>query len=270
MLVAVSIRFFLAGIFTLLFAVFTGSDPFRVNKKQWGQVLLMGLLSTTISYYFFNIGNVNIVSSINASIVGQSGIFFGVILSHFVYKDDRLNWRKCLALLVGFAGLAISQLTPGQGLSSLLRNISLQGEGFMLIHGVLFAAATMVGKAVASDLNSFVMTGWNLIFGSSMLCIVGFFMGGSLQNMHFTLTAFLILLVLALASAIPFSLWYWCTQYMPVSQLSMYKFIIPISGSLIAVCFGEHFTVTLAIGLVLVCAAIIFISLPGRQKQQKG
>ena len=134
----------------------------------------------------------------------------------------------------------------------------------MLIHGLIFAIATMAGKRIASGLNSFVMTGWNLVLGSTALCILGSLMGGRLTAFTWNLKAFGILWILAFASAIPFGIWYWCTQYMPVSKLSMYKFLIPISGSVLALFFGEKFTPTLGIGLALVCAAIIWISLDGK------
>lgn len=260
MLVAVSMRFFLAGILTLLFAAIKKNQIFKLEKKQWGEVAIMGLLSTTLSYYFFNIGNVNISSSISASIIGQSGIFFGVVLAHFFYKNDKLTWQKWIALLVGFVGMTLSQMKSGSSITSIFTDFNLQGEGYMLIHGLVFAVATMIGKKIASGLNSFVMTGWNLVIGSTALCVVGLFMGGSLNAFSWTWKAFGILIILAFASAIPFGIWYWCTQYMAISKLSMYKFIIPISGSIIALFFGEKFTLTLGIGLVLVCASIIWIS----------
>lgn len=260
MLVAVSIRFFLAGILTLLFASAKKNPVFRLKTKEWGAVAVMGLLSTTLSYYFFNIGNVNISSSISASIIGQSGIFFGVVLAHFFYKNDTLTWQKLLALLIGFVGMTLSQTRPGTSILHVFDGFKLQGEGYMLIHGLVFALATMLGKKIASGINSFVMTGWNLIIGSTALCIVGLLMGGSFLSFQWTWKAFGILWVLAFASAIPFGIWYWCTQYMEISRLSMYKFIIPISGSIIALFFGESFTVTLGIGLLLVCGSIIWIS----------
>lgn len=258
-LVAVSIRFFLAGILVLIFAKFRKQKIFKLNKKQWGQVLLMGLVSTAISYVFFNIGNVNITSSINASIIGQSGIFFGVLLSCLFYKNEKFTWVKIIAFILGVAGLIISQLDPANPLVNPFGRFTLTGEGFMMIHGVCFAVATMVGKAVSSDLDSFVMTGWNLILGSIILSIIGMFIGGSLL-MSWTLPAVGYLSLLAVASAIPFSIWYWCTQYTEISKLSMYKFLIPVSGSVIGILFGEDFTWTLGVALIMVCISIVMIS----------
>lgn len=259
-LVAVSIRFFIAGILVLIFAKCRKQKIFSLNKKQWGQVLIMGLVSTAISYVFFNIGNVNITSSINASIIGQSGIFFGVLLSCLFYKNEKFTLVKIIAFLLGVGGLIISQLDPANPFVNPFGRFSLMGEGFMIIHGICFAIATMVGKAVSSDLDSFVMTGWNLILGSIMLSIIGIIMGGSIADMTWTLPAVGYLLLLAVASAIPFSIWYWCTQYSEISKLSMYKFLIPVSGSVIGILFGEDFTWTLGVALVMVCGSIIMIS----------
>lgn len=259
-LVAVSIRFFIAGILVLIFAKFRKQKIFKLRKKQWGQVLLMGLISTAISYVFFNIGNVNISSSINASIIGQSGIFFGVLLSCIFYKNEKFTWIKILAFVLGVAGLIVSQLNPAAPFKNPFGSFSFMGEGFMIIHGICFAVATMIGKAVSDDLDSFVMTGLNLVTGSIMLFLIGLILGGSPIAMSWNIKAIAYLLLLAVASAIPFSIWYWCAQYMEISKLSMYKFLIPVSGSVIGILFGENFSWNLGVALVMVCSSIIMIS----------
>ncbi|PAB01444.1 hypothetical protein AKL21_05325 [Enterococcus canintestini] len=132
----------------------------------------------------------------------------------------------------------------------------------MLIYGLIAALATMLAKKIGSTLNSFVMTGWNLVIGSIVLLFIGILMGGSLFAINWTPLGILLLIILAAASAIPFSLWYWCAQYANLGEITVYKFIMPISGSILAVAFGERFTAPLAIGLVLVCISIIMINKP--------
>ena len=258
-LVAVALRFLLAGIIVLTFAACRKQKIFDLSRKNWGQVAIMGLVSTTISYIFFNIGNVNISSSINSAIIGQSGILFGVVLSCIFYKDEKFTWLKTLAFTLGVIGLLASQVDPDKLLSNPFSKFTFSGEGMMMIHGVVFAIATMIGKKITGDLDPFIMTGWNLVIGSVLLCITGLILGGSLTSMSWNIKGFGLLIFLAVASAIPFSLWYWCNQYMEVSKLSMYKFLIPVSGSVIGILFGERFTWTLAVSLVCVCASIFMI-----------
>lgn len=260
-LATISVRFLLAGIMTLIFAMVIGQKIFQVKKNQWTEVVIMGLVSTTAAYFFFNIGNVNISSTINSTILAQSTIFFAVILAHFTYKSDRLTPIKAIALFIGFAGLIISQLTGGVKIQDMF-SFTLTGEGFMLIYGLLAALATMLAKKIGSSLNSFVLTGWNLVIGSLVLYLLGFIMGGRLSAINWTVTGVILLVILAAASAIPFSLWYWCAQYANLGELSVYKFIMPISGSILAVIYGERFTTPLAIGLALVCLSIILMNKP--------
>ena len=94
-------------------------------------------------------------------------------------------------------------------------------------------------------------------------------MGGRLDLIQWTGLGILLLIILAAASAIPFSLWYWCAQYGNLSEITVYKFIMPISGSILAVILGERMTLTLAIGLVLVCLSIAIINRPPRFLQSK-
>ena len=260
-LATISLRFFIAGIMTLIFAKFIKQNIFNIKKRQWREVIIMGLLSTTAAYFFFNIANVNITSTINSTILAQSTIFFAAILAHFDYKNDKLTPIKVIGLVVGFMGLIISQLTGGVRLSDMF-SFSLTGEGFMLIYGLLAALATMLAKRIGSTLNSFVMTGWNLIIGSLGLYIIGFVMGGRLSAINWTVTGGALLIILAAASAIPFSLWYWAAQYGNLGEITVYKFIMPISGSILAVLLGESVTVSLMVGLALVCLSIILINRP--------
>ena len=184
------------------------------------------------------------------------------------YKNDKLTPIKVIGLVVGFIGLIISQLTGGVHLSDMF-SFSLTGEGFMLIYGLLAALATMLAKRIGSTLNSFVMTGWNLIIGSLGLYIIGFIMGGRLSAINWTVTGGALLMILAAASAIPFSLWYWAAQYGNLGEITVYKFIMPISGSILAVLLGESVTVSLMVGLALVCLSIILINRPSKFEEIK-
>lgn len=267
-LATISLRFFIAGIMTLIFAKFIKQNIFNIKKRQWREVIIMGLLSTTAAYFFFNIANVNITSTINSTILAQSTIFFAAILAHFTYKNDKLTPIKVIGLVIGFMGLIISQLTGGVRLSDMF-SFSLTGEGFMLIYGLLAALATMLAKRIGSTLNSFVMTGWNLIIGSLGLYIIGFLMGGRLSAINWTVTGGALLIILAAASAIPFSLWYWAAQYGNLGEITVYKFIMPISGSILAVLLGESFTASLMVGLALVCLSIILINRPPKLEKIK-
>lgn len=270
-LTAISLRFFLAGIMTLMMAACMKQNIFAVTKKQWIDVTSMGLVSTTAAYFFFKIGLVHTVT-IKSTVLAQASIFFSILLAHFAYKNDRMNQAKWIGLILGFAGLIIVNITKPTADISQLFSFNLLGDGFMLLYGLVAAIGMMQARAIGSTLPVFVMTGWNLLIGSIALFVIGLMMGGSLSLIHWTTLGTVLLVFLALLSSVTFGLWYWVVQYAKIGEVSMFKFFMPVSGSLLAIMIGQDvFTLPLAIGLVLVCLGIIVVNKPeilGLKKKQ--
>ena len=86
---------------------------FRVPRSKLLPLFLLGLAQTGLQYYFFYNG-VARVSGIKGAILNAVGNFFVVIVAHFIYKDDRLNFGKLLGLVAGLAAsfLSTGSLTP--------------------------------------------------------------------------------------------------------------------------------------------------------------
>lgn len=254
----ISIRFFLAGIIVFLFALLKKEKVFALTRKQWRLIILLGIFNTTIQYFFFNIG-VNNTPGIKASILGQVGIFFSVILAHFVYKNDKLTLKKLLGLLLGFTGLIVVNLgKSSEGLFA----FTLTGEGFMILSGLTSAMSMFIAKKVGKDLPATVYTGWQMIIGSLLLFLLGIGSGGNPTQLHFTPVSTALLVYLALLSSVAFVLWYMILQYRKIGEISIYKFVVPISGSLLTALFipGEKLLPIHIIGLTLVSLGIIIVN----------
>ncbi len=254
----ISLRFLLAGIFVFVFGLFTGAPMFKLSKAQLMLITILGLFNTTFQYFLFNIG-VNNTSGIKASILGQVGIFFSVVLAHFIYKDDRLNLRKILGLSLGFLGLILVNLNKGnEGLLS----FSLLGEGFMIFSGIVSSLAMFLAKKIGKELPSIVYTSWQMIIGSILLFFVGSLMGGSIDSLHFTPLSIVLFIYLALLSSIAFCLWYYILQYRKIGEISLYKFFVPVSGTLLTALFvpGEKLMPIYIIALILVSLGIVIVN----------
>lgn len=254
----ISLRFFLAGIFLFITGLLTGAPLFKINKIQLLLIIILGLFNTTLQYFFFNIG-VNNTSGIKASILGQVGIFFSVILAHFIYKDDKLNIKKVLGLSLGFIGLILINLNKG---TDNLLHFTLLGEGFMIISGLISALTMFIAKKVGKELPSIVYTSWQMIIGSVLLFLIGHLMGGRVNNLTFTPLSISLLLYLALLSSVAFCLWYYILQFRKIGELAMYKFAVPVSGTLLTALFiqTEHITPVHILALLLVSIGIIIVN----------
>lgn len=254
----ISLRFLLAGIILFVFGLLTGAPLFKVNKDQFILIIILGLFNTTLQYFFFNIG-VNNTPGIKASILGQFGIFFSVVLAHLVYADDKLSFRKIIGLILGLLGLILVNL--GKSSEGLLQ-FTLLGEGFMILSGIVSSLSMFVAKRIGKELPSIVYTSWQMIIGSILLFIVGNLMGGRVTNLHFTPMSLVLFIYLALLSSVAFCLWYYILQYRKIGEISFYKFFVPVSGTMLTALFvpGEKLLPIYIVALLLVSLGIIIVN----------
>lgn len=248
-------RFLLAGLCLLLLAAIMGKPVFRLSRHTFGQVALLGILQTGLQYVFFYIG-LAFTTGLRASILNATTTFFSVLLAHFVYQNDKLSTRKSVGCLLGFAGV----LTVNAGAGPLDALPSLHGEGFIVIAAFVLSAASIYGKYVSHRMDAMVMTGWQLAIGGMALLVGGYATGGTLGDM--TPASTLLLVYLALLSAVAFTLWSLLLKYNPVGRVSVFAFLVPVFGAALSALFlGESiFEWKNLAALVLVCAGIALVT----------
>src|SRR6056297_3937044 len=137
-----SLRFFIASImlFVLIFATGKKNEVLKI-KKYFLPLLVLGLMQTSLQYFFFYNGLAN-TTGVKSSILMTSGIFMTVVASHFVYSNDRLNFKKIVGLIFGFTGVLVVNLNRG-GLNA---TFLFTGEGFLIISAAISAAASFLAK----------------------------------------------------------------------------------------------------------------------------
>ncbi len=92
-LVFAGYRFILAGAILLLIAQVTGRKIFAITKKNAFNLFLLGTTQTMLQYIFFYIGLSN-TTGVKGAIMNSMSTFFSVILAHYLYKNDKLNFKK--------------------------------------------------------------------------------------------------------------------------------------------------------------------------------
>lgn len=250
-------RFVLAGALLLGAAAAMGRPVLALKGRQWCQVALLGLTQTGVQYVFFYIGLAH-ASGVKSSIMNATGVFFSVVLAHFLYADDRLSHRKALGCLVGFLGVVVVNLGGTGGHFDF--DFRVMGEGFVTIAAFVLAAASIYGKRLSRDVDPLVMTGWQLAIGGLLLTGIGLAGGGHLVSA--TLPSAMLLLYLAVLSSFAFAVWSLLLKHNPVGLIAAFNFLIPVSGVLLSALFlGEtllHWSYLAA--LLLVCAGIWLVT----------
>ncbi|AYG95890.1 DMT family transporter [Brevundimonas naejangsanensis] len=249
-------RFALAGLILLTVAMALKKPVLAMNRRQAGEVALLGLTQTTIQYVFFYVGLAH-ASGVKASIMNATVVFFSVVLAHFIYADDRLNGRKAMGCLIGFLGVVVVNLGGGTGFGF---DFTFLGEGFLVIAAFVLAAATIFGKRLSCSVDPMVMTGWQLLIGGLILTGGGMAGGAHLQALDLGSGA--LLLYLALLSSTAFAVWSLLLKHNPVGLIAAFNFLIPVFGvSLSAVFLGESvLRWSYLIALVLVCGGIWLVT----------
>ena len=255
-------RFMLAGVAVLIVATVMNKGVPMPQKHQWKNILLLGLVQTTMQYVFFYIG-LSHTTGVKGSVITAMSTFLAVGASHFIFPEDKLNARKAAGCLIGFCGVLMITLSSMDALGG---GFAWTGEGFMLLSTVASGGGAIISKFAAKGQSPMMVTGWQLTFGGAVLLIAGIAGGG-----HFTTTsfrAFALLGYLIFLSAAAFSIWTWLLKKYPVGQVTVWNFLVPVFGSLMSgiILHETVFTVRNMLSLVLVCAGIVLVN---RTKQSK-
>lgn len=251
-------RFLAAGAILLVLAVLN-RKPVAVARAEVGRLVGLGLFQTTVQYVFFYVGLAH-ATGVKSSIMNATGAFFGVILAHFLFKDDRLTSRKIVGCLLGFAGVLAVNLGGPRGIGGFDFEFSLLGEGFVVIVAAVLAAGSIWGKAISRRIDPMVMTGWQLAIGGAALLAIGAVAGGHLSG--FDIRSLGLLAYMAGLSAAAFALWSLLIKHNPVGMLAVFNFLIPVFGVLLSALFLHEPVLAWknAAALALVCGGIFLVT----------
>ncbi|MGY0692580.1 DMT family transporter [Virgibacillus sp. FSP13] len=263
-IVFAGIRFLLAGLILLVGMLIVKPKALLVTRRQAMFLVIFGIIQTSLQYFFFYNGLAN-TSGMQGAVLSSSGTFFTVLLAHFFYANDRLNWAKAIGLLAGFTGVIVANWGQEMKLS-----FELTGEGFMILAALTGAIGTIMAKEMAVGIHPFALTGWQLTIGSILMLTVGVPQMKP-DAITFTPLGWGLLGYAAVLSAVAFALWYSLLKYNKAGEISIYKFVTPVSGAILSSIFipGENLTVFIIGALALVAVGIIAVNYkhrkPGKQ-----
>lgn len=249
------LRFLFAGLLVLGGLLLIKRSALKLTRRQYGILLIFGIVQTTLQYLFFYVGVSN-TSGVQASIIISSNTFFTILLAHFIYANDRLGWQKWLGLAAGFTGIVFANW--GQSFDG---SFEFLGEGFLLLSAFTSAVGTIMAKEMGKGIHPFTLSGWQLTLGAILLLITAFPFADT-ASLTWTPLAIGLLLYMVALSAIAFALWFAILQYHKASHVGIYKFFVPVSGVGLSVLLlpGETFTLPILLALVFVAFGIYTVN----------
>lgn len=244
------LRALVAGL-ALLAVTIARHEPIVPPRRVWLPLAALSLAATTVAYGAMFLSPGRTGAGI-ASVLGNAQPLVAVGLAA-VFLGERMTRGKTVALVLGIAGVM------------LIAYPALTGPGAYGFSGALLAVAVSIGSAGGSvlikrmgDLPSLLgVTAWSLILGSVPLILMSWIVE---RDESVTWSGAFIALLLFLAvvgTALASFAWYWLVQREDVGQLTLYLFLIPVLGLIIAATvFGERVGLAEGLGVALTIAGI--------------
>lgn len=257
------LRFTLAGILAIIIGSATSKKFLYPKKEAYSKVIVLSLFQTIIQYLFFYIGLAH-TDGTKASIIEGMNVFVAIVVSCLIFKMEKLTVRKVIGCIVGFVGVILVNVSG----KSLDMNMSITGEGFIFLSTVSYAFSSVMLKKYSKDENTVMLSGWQFVFGGIVMTVAGLLMGGKITS--FKIDGVLMLIYLALVSAVAYSLWSLLLTYNPVSRVAVFGFMNPMIGFILsAIMLKEYDALSIVafISLGLVCLGIYVVN---KQKIEKG
>ena len=259
-------RFFLAGVMTVFISSVSRKKIDIPDKKDLPCILKLSLFQTILQYISFYIGIAGSTGT-KSSIITASNVFFTIVVSAVFFSHEKLKLNKVIGCLVGFAGIILINIHEG-----FKWNFNLNGDGFILLSAISYAVSSSLTKLYSKEHNPVTLCGWQFIAGGAVMIVMGLIFGGSFDI--FNLKGFIMLLYLALLSAVAFSIWSVLLKYNNVSKVSVYGFMNPVFGVVLsAFLLSETQVISIpkaVIALILVTAGIIIVNMNRSEYKKEG
>ncbi|MCI1966670.1 MAG: EamA family transporter [Oscillospiraceae bacterium] len=245
------IRFFFAGVLTVLFGSMANRRPLLPRAGSWKRIGILSGFQTILQYIPFYIGLAH-ASGVKSSILVGTNVFLSILVACLIFKQETLTNRKVLGSIIGFSGVVLVNLSGAKFSAEL----SFLGEGMILLSTVSNAFSSVLMKKFSRQDNPVLLSGYQFVLGGAVLAVLGFAAGGRITN--WTAPGAFVLLYLAFLSAAAYSIWSILLKYNPVSRVTIFGFMNPVFGVILsAVILNEG---QQAFGLKSL-AALILVSL---------
>ena len=259
LLLFAGLRFTLAGILALCIGSVQARRWLVPARGSWPMVLKLGLVQTVAQYIFFYIGVAH-ASGVKSSIVVSSNVFFAILISAALLRQEKMTARKLVGCIAGFAGVVLINTRGG----ALDFSMQWNGEGFVLLSALAYACSSVMVKGYARRESPVTLSGYQFVWGGLVLIALGLAGGGSGHPSE--PEGLLLLRCLGLLPGRGYSRCAVVPQYNPVSRVAIYGFMNPVCGVILsALLLGEQgvFGAPAAAALVLVCAGIWLVNREG-------
>ena len=167
-LIFAGLRFFFAGVVTVLFHSASLRRLRLPARSSLWKATKLGLIQTLVQYALFYIGMAH-TSGVKGSVLMAVHVFFAILISAKLFHYERLNAPKLLGCLCGFGGVLLINLSGG-GLGG---GFTLLGAGAVLLAALANGFSISLFKRYAEGEDTLTLCGYQFIVGGGAFAADG-------------------------------------------------------------------------------------------------
>jgi drug/metabolite transporter (DMT)-like permease len=259
-------RFFIAGVIVFPLAYRINPGYFRLVRDHLKLILLFAFLQTFLQYTMFYTGMSLIPASVAAIVIGSQPLFIALV-ANFMMPGDRMTLSKTLVIMLGIAGVVL--VSFGKDPQSTTGHIAVAGILLMLGINILSGFTNVLVAKEKGMIPPLVISSSSMVLGGAALFIFSIPIEGIHLEAKPTLY-YVSLMWLSLLSAIAISIWITLLKRpeIKVSDLNLWKFLIPLFGALFSwiVLPDEQPQLLTTAGMFLITLTLVISALLKRKK----
>ena len=260
------VRFIISGLLILPFTV----KPvlyLRMIRENRQILFWVTLLQTLLNYGLFYEGLKLVPGALGAIIVGSQPLITALVAA-MMNKNEQLTRKKIIAITLGITGVIF--ISAGRQAIKIGGPLELLGVLMIFLANIATSVTNVLVSVKGKGMNPFVLSSFSLFTGGIILFLISIPFEG-IPHGPMPGEYWISLLWLSFMAACAFSIWYKLLQrpQVKVSELILWKFIIPVSGAILSWLLvpgekPEWFTI---IGMIIITSTLIGFYKNGKKIQ---
>jgi drug/metabolite transporter (DMT)-like permease len=256
------IRLLLAGIFILCSLLIRKQNIFRIwqRPRHLSKLIIFSIIGMLGAQYVF-IETVYISNAVTATLFQFLG---PVLITIFVAIQHKKlpSTLQVLAIVSALAG-TFCIITNGS-----IHNIVMSKETilFGLLTAIGFTFYTLHPASLIQQWGTNLIIGWGMLIGGIALFIFNHSFEWKQLSQTFTLSTFLMLILIIVIGTISFLLYIGSLKYLSATETSILSSIEPLVATIVSITWlKESFGVYQLLGGVCIIIAVIFLTMPKKE-----
>jgi drug/metabolite transporter (DMT)-like permease len=242
-------RISLAGIILLTFQRCRGHSLW-LRPGDYLRLLSISWCLFLAANFLINVGQQQVPSGVSAILIATTPLWIGLFGMAWP-SGDRLSWLGWLGLLLGFAGVLLTEYDKG------FRLFDDHYPLFILASAAAWAVGSLLSRHMVLKIPHFTSAGWQMLLGGGSQVILGTLLGEwhEFPEPIRPRAVGMFFYLLVVGSLMGFVTFNWLLGHVSVAKVGTYAYVNPIIAVFVGWCAGE----TIVDAMLLAGIAVILV-----------